>query len=239
MSNSRNEIELFEWVKNIEAGIRTTSRTYTEYPSRYEEMVTDGMLSSSTIEERIRFHLLKDGHPDFEHFLRTVKYNLAFEKFKVISSIHPSNPRYLRSLNIIEPLERLIQNRLASHRYAFCPHHQNYDGEEVHLFIMETQSGQLQPHRSKFARIQQRRIEEEEHRVYHRERVSELQRDLGRLKNTCYHIELVILVSLLEIRCFNNPNSWRGFLSRCCYRLIMESNAFIKCGVRKVTVKAQ
>ncbi|KAI9257992.1 hypothetical protein BDA99DRAFT_561437 [Phascolomyces articulosus] len=88
MSQPRSSRELTQWISETRAIIEKSMKTFSNYPDRFKDMITNRKLSQCTPEGRYQFNVLKEGHHEFEHFLRTVKYQVAIEKYNIAAWQH-------------------------------------------------------------------------------------------------------------------------------------------------------
>ncbi|KAI9250882.1 hypothetical protein BDA99DRAFT_541536 [Phascolomyces articulosus] len=135
--------ELVQWINDLTVRIHRMLQLYSAYPQLFEVMVVQNDLPHQTLDNQNKFLLLKQEHHVFEHFLRTIKYELAIERYNLTRALSQCAPEQLQhSLDTIQPLEFMIHDYLVQNGCtlsSFCQSHLNQDTEEANI-IIESQS---------------------------------------------------------------------------------------------------
>ncbi|KAI9258106.1 hypothetical protein BDA99DRAFT_539119 [Phascolomyces articulosus] len=161
----RSFAEIEGWISTLGARIRESIQTHSGFSTLYDDMINNDMLPQHTQEDQNQFVVLSQEHHVFEHFLRTMKFELAKEKHSVLTILSPNDPQREISLNTIEDLEQTIQDYLVTHGRAFCRDHPNHDAEEGFI-VIESED--------ELADITRRSDQEEAFQQSHRDQVERL-----------------------------------------------------------------
>ncbi|KAI9257991.1 hypothetical protein BDA99DRAFT_561436 [Phascolomyces articulosus] len=154
---------LQQWISDFVTNIDGSVQRFLGDRDFYEDLeVANNLPLENVPQGPDAFLALKEEHHEFEHFLCATKYDLANEKFKIITNLPEEDPRRLNSIIAIESLEKIIQNYLARHPRSFCQMHQNHYSEEINLNI--------QTH-SELAVIEHRQEQELLFQIVHKERI--------------------------------------------------------------------
>ncbi|KAI9258105.1 hypothetical protein BDA99DRAFT_539118 [Phascolomyces articulosus] len=136
-----NEVQ--EWTSDLEVEIRATMQQFSDFPSRFNYMMSNNRIvflyinfDNQSKEIRDQYLNLQDDHRVFEHHLRPMKYKLAIKKYEVQEgkAINPSIQRAL-SENAIKHVEDIIQDYLLANLHTLCVSHPNQDLEEGDIII--------------------------------------------------------------------------------------------------------